>query len=106
MKWKGHHDLGLDGVTLVAYFTAQFRNFHGEPEGKHEIFTMIVAHWPEFELCPPHPHLNTNIWVYWHKYLLCEEQYHKYIGKWVLDGSVKKCQTQLCNEPSFSNEAN
>jgi hypothetical protein len=53
MKWKGHHDMGLDGVTRVAYFTAQFRNFHGKPEDKHEKFTMIVEHWPEFELCAP-----------------------------------------------------
>jgi hypothetical protein len=50
MRWKGHRDLGLGGVTLVAYFTAQFRNFHGEPGDKHENFTMIVVHWLGFEL--------------------------------------------------------
>jgi len=77
MKWKGHHDLGLDGLTRVAYFTAQFRNFHDEPEDKHEKFTTIVVHWPEFELCP-HPPVNTNIYVYWHQYLLCEEQCYKF----------------------------
>ena len=34
----------LKGVTNVAYFTAQFHNFHSEPEDKHEKFTMIVVH--------------------------------------------------------------
>ena len=51
MKLKGYHDLGLDCVTPVAYFTAQIRNFHGENEDKYEKFTMIVAHWTGIELC-------------------------------------------------------
>jgi hypothetical protein len=35
---------GSDGVTRVAYFTANFHNFHGEPEDKHEHFMIIVVH--------------------------------------------------------------